>query len=76
MRIYFNSLSRPKRVARTLQDIFPLEKLSQCQAWAARCYGYRDWHELAQVTAAGLHPPPRTMRIYRVTLGDCATAKS
>lgn len=53
MRIYFKSMARPKRVARTMQDIFPLEKLSQCQAWTAQIYGYRDWHELEQITRAG-----------------------
>lgn len=57
MRIYFNSMARPKRVARTMQDIFPLEKLSQCQAWTAKIYGYRDWHELEQTTRTGDHEP-------------------
>lgn len=57
MRIYFKSMARPKRVARTLQDIFPLEKLAQCQAWTAQIYGYRDWHDLEQTTSEGDHEP-------------------
>lgn len=57
MRIYFKSMARPKRVARTMRDIFPLEKLSQCQAWTAKIYGYRDWHDLEQITGAGEHDP-------------------
>lgn len=57
MRIYFKSMARPKRVAKSMQDVFPLEKLSQCQAWTAQIYGYRDWHELERVTVRGEHPP-------------------
>lgn len=57
MRFYFSNMARPKRVAQLLKIIFPMQKLAGAQEWAARLYGYRDWHELVEITKAGKHTP-------------------
>lgn len=57
MRTYFANLSRPKRTASAIQDIFPLASHSQSLEWSAKIYGYRDWNELTLVTKRGDHPP-------------------
>lgn len=57
MRTYFANLSRPKRTASAIQDLFPLASHSQSLEWSAQIYGYRDWNELSTVTKNGDHPP-------------------
>ncbi len=57
MRFYLTGLARPKRVAQHLSALFPNNKLSTCQEWAAKLYGYRDWHEMAEITKNGGNTP-------------------
>ncbi len=57
MRFYLTGLARPKRVAQHLSALFPNNKLSTCQEWAAKLYGYRDWHEMAEITKSGGNTP-------------------
>lgn len=51
MRAYFRSTEIPKRFVKAVQTIVPDFKHSQAQEVTARLFGYRDWHELAQLTA-------------------------
>ena len=67
MRIYFHSLTHPKRAAKALAKYFAKEAadlemdnhlpLSEAQQVVARMLGYKDWHELAQVSTQKRHPP-------------------
>ena len=57
MRFYLTGLARPKRVAQHLSALFPANKLSTSQEWTAMLYGYRNWHEMAEITKSGENPP-------------------
>lgn len=57
MRIHFQTLSRPKRVAKGLTQEFEGTKLAVAQRWAAVIYGYRSWSELELVTKRRAEPP-------------------
>ena len=59
MRFYLTGLARPKRVAQHLCALFPANKLSTSQELAAKLYGYRNWHEMAEVTRNGGNPPSK-----------------
>lgn len=59
MRFYLTGLARPKRVAQHLCALFPANNLSASQELAARLYGYRNWHEMAEITKAGGNPPSK-----------------
>ncbi|MBZ0106581.1 MAG: hypothetical protein K8H84_13265 [Sulfuricella denitrificans] len=59
MRFYLTGLARPKKVAQHLSALFPTNKLSSSQEWTAKLYGYRDWHEMAEITKNGGHPPSK-----------------
>ncbi len=59
MRFYLTGLARPKQVAQHLSALFPANKLSTSQEWTAKLYGYRDWHEMAEVTKSGKNPPSK-----------------
>jgi len=59
MRFYLTGLTRPKQVAQHLSALFAATKLSTCQEWAAKLYGYRDWHEMADITKNGKNPPSK-----------------
>lgn len=59
MRFYLTGLARPKQVAQHLSAMFPANKLSTSQEWTAKLYGYRDWHEMAEVTKNGGNPPSK-----------------
>lgn len=57
MRTFFHSTTRPKHVAERLHHLLPALTRAQCLAWTAKVFGYRDWHDLAEVTKQALHPP-------------------
>lgn len=65
MRIYFDSMTLPKKAAKRVKKYFSPEephlsepmKLSQAQALTARMLGYRNWYELDKMTASQTHPP-------------------
>jgi hypothetical protein len=59
MRFFLTGLARPKQVAQHLSAMFPANKLSTSQEWTAKLYGYRDWHEMAEVTKSGGNPPSK-----------------
>ena len=58
MRIYFSSMAHPKRLAKRLQKEVAIP-LNRAQLACAIMFGYKDWHELEQVTAAKMHPPSK-----------------
>jgi hypothetical protein len=45
MRIYFNNIARPKKVAKNLSKSLSI-KLSLAQSGIAKACGYRDWYDL------------------------------
>lgn len=53
MRLHFGNLDIPKAAAKRLVRLSPSTKLSRVQQVLAQSIGYRDWHELAVVSAAG-----------------------
>lgn len=55
MRIYLPSMEHAKRVSKRLHKEIPDKPLNLCQLAIARCFGYKDWHELEAVT--GRQPP-------------------
>jgi hypothetical protein len=57
MRTLFTSLTRPKHLAARLQQLIPALQLGQCKHWTAYVLGYRDWHELADVTKTNSEGP-------------------
>lgn len=57
MRTYFANISRPKRTAAAIQDLFPLVSHAQALEYSARLYGYRTWNELTLITKRADHPP-------------------
>ncbi len=59
MRFYLTGLARPKKVAQHLSAMFPPNKLSTSQEWTAKLYGYRDWHEMAEITKNGKNIPSK-----------------
>ncbi len=59
MRFFLTGLARPKKVAQHLIAMFPTKNLSTCQEWAAKLYGYRDWHEMAEITKNGGNTPSK-----------------
>ncbi len=59
MRFYLTGLARPKKVAQHLSALFPANKLSTSQELTAKLYGYRDWHEMAEITKNGGTPPSK-----------------
>ncbi len=59
MRFYLTGLARPKKVALHLSAMFPTNKLTTSQELAAKLYGYRDWHEMAEITKSGENPPSK-----------------
>jgi hypothetical protein len=52
MRIYFANLSRPKAVAKSMQNALGAFiddiKLSACQQLTSQLFGYQSWHELTK----------------------------
>ena len=59
MRFFLTGLARPKKVAQHLSAMFPENKLTTSQELAAKLYGYRDWHEMAEITKAGKNSPSK-----------------
>ena len=59
MRFYLTGLARPKKVAQHLSAMFPKNKLSASQELTAKLYGYRDWHEMAEITKTGGNTPSK-----------------
>ena len=59
MRFYLTGLARPKQVAQHLSAMFPGNKLTTSQEWAAKLYGYRDWHEMAEITKSAENLPSK-----------------
>ena len=59
MRFFLTGLARPKKVAQHLSAMFPENKLTTSQELAAKLYGYRDWHEMAEITKAGENSPSK-----------------
>lgn len=64
MRIFFHSLTLPKKAARRVQNLFGPDfdmgrgmTLSTAQRVTAAMLGYTSWHELEQATRARSHPP-------------------
>jgi len=64
MRIYFQSLTRPKQLAHRVHEWYARAAmpeyrlhLHECQQIAAALLGYRNWHELKEVSARGDHAP-------------------
>lgn len=64
MRIFFRSLTLPKKAARRVQNLFGPDfdmgrgmTLSTAQRVTAAMLGYTSWHELEQATRALSHPP-------------------
>ncbi len=62
MRMFFESMTLPKKAAKRVQsyfsaDVYGKAKLSECQEITARLLGYSDWHELNQVTKSGKQQP-------------------
>jgi CRISPR/Cas system CMR-associated protein Cmr5 small subunit len=60
MRIYFNSMTLPKKAAKRVQkhysdpcSPFPSMLLSNAQNITSQMLGYENWHELEQVTKSG-----------------------
>lgn len=41
-----SSIERPKRIAKQLHRLYPLQKLSTCQAVTAHLFGHADWFAL------------------------------
>ena len=58
MRIYLSSMAHPKRLSKRLAKSAGIS-LSRAQQCCAVMFGYNDWHELEQVTAAQLTPPSK-----------------
>ncbi len=58
MRIYLSSMAHPKRLSKRLAKLAGIS-LSRAQQCCAVMFGYNDWHELEQVTAAQLTPPSK-----------------
>jgi len=59
MRFYLTGLARPKKVAQHLSAMFTTNKLSTSQELTAKLYGYRDWHEMAEITKSGENTPSK-----------------
>ncbi|WP_166256215.1 hypothetical protein [Marinobacter salicampi] len=64
MRIFFSSLTLPKKAAKRVQKYFspevshfPAAKLSDAQNVTAVMLGYDSWHELSRVTKKGSQSP-------------------
>lgn len=58
MRIYLSSMAHPKRLSKRLAKSAGIS-LNRAQQCCAVMFGYNDWHELEQVTAAQLTPPSK-----------------
>lgn len=56
MRIFYESMAHPKRLAKRLTKATK-SSLHTGQLVVARMFGYGDWHELEEVTAAQAHKP-------------------
>ncbi len=59
MRFYLTGLARPKKVAQHLNAMFSKNNLSASQEQTAKLYGYRDWHEMAEITKNGGNAPSK-----------------
>lgn len=82
MRIYFSSMAHPKRLSKRLAKLAGIP-LSRAQKASAAMFGYNDWHELEQVTAAQLNPPSKPdyllssdlcdtrRKVFGERLGEC-----
>jgi hypothetical protein len=65
MRIYFDSMTLPKKAAKRVKKHFTTDgqhlskpmKLHEAQALTAKMFGYRDWYELNITTASLVHFP-------------------
>ena len=64
MRIYFSSMTLPKKAAKRIQKYYTPDKgyglpmeLHQAQSMTAEMLGYASWHELEEVTKSGAHNP-------------------
>lgn len=58
MRIYVSSMAHPKRLAKRLAKEAGIP-LNRAQLACAVMLGYKDWHELEQVTSAQSAPPSK-----------------
>lgn len=58
MRIYVSSMAHPKRLAKRLAKEAAIP-LNRAQFACSVMLGYKDWHELEQVTGAQLSPPSK-----------------
>ena len=57
MKIYFNSLTRPKRAAKALVELVPNLKLSKSQEAVAYICGYASWDDLRKTSEAATTAP-------------------
>lgn len=64
MRSYFRNTKRPKLVAESLTVVFPMLKHTVALEWAAKIFGYRNWHELNASANESVSPTP--LSIYEV----------
>lgn len=53
-----HSIERAKRIAKTLQDIYPSHSLSHVQGVTARLFGHADWHALHKAVEGRLPSAP------------------
>lgn len=42
------NITRAKRIAKHLRDLYPRQQLSTCQTATAHLYGHKDWHALEE----------------------------
>lgn len=58
MRTNFRTTKRPKLVAESLTVVFPKLKHMEAMEWAAKIFGYRDWHDLQLSTNESVTATP------------------
>lgn len=58
MRTYFRNTKRAKLVAESLTVVFPGLKHTEALEWAAKIFGYRNWHELDASANGAVTPTP------------------
>ncbi|WP_176000162.1 hypothetical protein [Burkholderia vietnamiensis] len=58
MRTYFRNTKRPKLVAESLTAVFPNLQYATALEWAAKIFGYRNWHELQSSVDEFATPTP------------------
>lgn len=62
-------MAHPKRLSKRLQKEADIQ-LNRAQRACATMFGYKDWHELEQVTAAKEHPPSKPDWLVSTEIGE------